>query len=1720
MKTTQFRWLAATLLFVAAMAMPSTAWAQEVTYTNGFGSDGSYQPATLTTDKYDINGDGTKDEVYEIENAGQLYWFAALVNGTDGLTQNKGANAVLTADITVNTGVLNADGTLASDVSGFKAWTPIGKSSIYTYSGTFDGQNHTVSGLYFNNNLQDYVGFFGYVVGSNSKISNVGVADSYFNGKEDVGGVCGFGNHNTISNCYNTGAVSGNSSVGGVCGYKYYGTISNCYNTGAVSGTESSVGGVCGYSNSGTITNCYFDSTVYGGNAVGTNTGTVSSNVPGKTSEQFKSGEVCYLLNNCKTDGTQAWYQDLTPETGDKSPVLKSNGNNTVYAGKPCMRQFSNTESELASVEHSLDEHGFCTVCGGYQPATDSNSDGVYEISNAGQLYWFAALVNGTLLDGTAQNLSANAVLTADITVNTGVLDANGTLASDVSGFKVWTPIGDYYNKYTGTFDGQSHTVSGLYFNDSQTDYVGLFGNNKSTIKNVGVADSYFNGKNYVGGVCGYKEYGTISNCYNTGAVSGSFNNIGGVCGYNNGTVANCYNTGAVSGSNSSVGGVCGNNYGGVKNCYNTGAVIGARYYIGGVCGRLYGNIENCYSIGTVGGSSDESVGALCGYNDHRTISNCYFDSSKCNKNAVGKNDGTATNTEGKTAEQFASGEVCYLLNNCKTDGTQAWYQDLTPETGDKSPVLKSNGNNTVYAGKPCMSQFSNTELASVDHTFDDHGFCTKCGGYKPADKNSDGVYEISNAGQLYWFAALVNGTLTDGTAQKSSAKAILVNDITVNTGVLNADGTLASDVSGFKVWTPIGNDYNKYIGIFDGQHHTVSGLYFNDSETKYVGLFGEVGQNGKVSNVGVVDSYFMGSDYIGGVCGYNYYATISNSYNTGAVSGGSKSVGGVCGSIFFGTISNCYNTGAVSGTESSVGGVCGHNSSGAISNCYNIGVVSGGSSSNSVGGVCGNCSGGNISHCYLDSTKCDKNAVGINDGVLLKIEGKSSEDFASGKVCYLLNKGMTDGTQAWYQDLTPETGDKHPVLKSNGNDTVYASQPCNIKFSNTELEPIEHNFDEHGFCTVCGAYQPATDSDSDGVYEIGNVGQLYWFAALVNGTLTDGTAQNLSANAVLTANITVNTGVLNADGTLASNVSGFKVWTPIGNYYHKYIGKFDGQHHTVSGLYFNDSRTKYIGIFGYVGENGKVSNVGVVDSYFNGNNYIGGVCGYNYGAAENCYSVSTISGTNYVGGVCGVNYGAISNCYSIGAVSGDTYSNVGGVCGYNSSGAISNCYSIGAVSGGNNSKVGGVCGYTKNGTIANCYFDNIVYNGNAVGNNEGATVSENVLGKTSKQFASGEVAYLLSQGSTVTDGENTTYYSGSVWGQQLGTDDYPVLGGLPVYYRDEVYTNTYGILIVGTNTITTSNEPPIWYEFTPEADGNYRFSSKTILGSICVNTEMTINNMQSMSYSPSYELSAKTTYYVYLYCAPGEYDLTIEKLNSTLKTGDNEIIVSTTGKLWYEFTPTETGSYQFSSTDLEGGSMYVVKDKNTTDDSRYITDDPVYELTADNIYYVAVSYAPGTYSLTIKKLDTTLEVGTNEFEVSAPRVWYEFTPTETGSYQFSSTQLTAGNLYVNTTKTESDYTDITTSPTYDLEAATTYYVAVNYAPGSYDLTITRLNNTPTAIETVTAPQIYAVDGRIVCDGEFRIYDLLGRDVTRLNGSLCGVYVVKTANAAVKVVVR
>ena len=358
------------------------------------------------------------------------------------------------------------------------------------------------------------------------------------------------------------------------------------------------------------------------------------------------------------------------------------------------------------------------------------------------------------------------------------------------------------------------------------------------------------------------------------------------------------------------------------------------------------------------------------------------------------------------------------------------------------------------------------------------------------------------------------------------------------------------------------------------------------------------------------------------------------------------------------------------------------------------------------------------------------------------------------------------------------------------------ACKDCPIGYVTKETE--SHSIGENGFCACNEVYQPAeltTDKydingngSKDEVYEISNAGQLYWFAGLVNGTLS-GVTQNTSANAILTANITVNENLLDslqydAEGNV-SNGSDFISWTPIadwmGNRTTQYSGTFDGNNKTVSGLYFNGDST-CIGLFGSSESDGNIKNVGVVDSYFKGNDSVGGVCGNNAGTITNCYNagnLTAIESSADIGGICGYNNGGtIANCYNTGTVTATgSIASVGGVCGC-SIAPISNCYNTGTVTAtSSGADISDICGCYF-GPVTNCYYL--------------ADTEDENGGKTAAQFASGEVAYLLSQGCSTGEGDNTVTYDGSIWGQTIGTDTYPTLGGAKVY-KNATYNGCEG---------------------------------------------------------------------------------------------------------------------------------------------------------------------------------------------------------------------------------------------------------------------------------------------------------------------------------------
>ena len=1110
---------------------------------------------------------------------------------------------------------------------------------------------------------------------------------------------------------------------------------------------------------------------------------------------------------------------------------------------------------------------------------TEPQKDGDwYLINSEEKLRWFANEVNN-------HRTTINARLTDNIIVNDKVFDDDGNL---ISGIKTWTPIGTETNPFTGKFDGCDFTIHGLYINDSTKNYVGLFGyvGENGTVKDVTLKDSYVSGNECVGGICGWNKGGTIQGCHNTGTVSGAQSvggvcgenrnsgiiqkcdnagtvsgtgeSIGGVCGVNAAnlnstpTIQECYNTGKVSSTWFRVGGVCGNNNGGtVKKSYNTGTVSGEDT-VGGVCGEnnYSGTVNGCYTTGAVTGATN--FGGVCGYNQNSdTMINCYY-LAGTSANAVGRgNEGT--NCVSKTELQFQNGDVAFQLQKDLGGTTQVWGQRIGM---DKTPVLSGDSSYKVYQTKPdspCKGYSNQPDQTFTEHAYDDKTrICSRCGESKPLEA-VNGYYEIYNQDQLRWFADKVN-------KRGSRINARLMNDITM-------DST---------EWTPIGTDTIAFTGTFDGQGYTISKLTCTDTNKYHVGLVGYA-IDATIRNVTVQGATLNGRDYIGSVCGYLSGGTITNCHAVETVIGktgreaqskycggivgyiigntnvtgctnsdtvsvsGYNFLGGIVGQANHATVQRCFNSGAVTGIRSPIGGIVGQAITTTVQDCGNTGAVTRADSSGDCGGIAGSTnSTSSIKNCYnaYSTITYPICAFSSSDTTLLNCyyladnpgtdpSAKTEAQFNSGEVAYLLQNGeRTDTTTTvWGQTLTGGSQQAFPVL--NG-DKVYQTTPCTAGYSNTAQQTLDHSYTTGGVCSRCGEWQEAKQA-ADGYYEIHNQGQLRWFADQVNNN------GRTNINARLMNDITINSKVLDDKGELISDTGNLKSWTPIGKNGNSFKGEFDGNSHTIRGLYFNDTNKGDVGLFGFVGAGGTVKNVTLADSYVSGSWYVGGICGQNYGGTvegcrntgrvygtrqfvggvcghnegtlqkscntgivygyqnvggvcgynkgtlQECYNTDTVEGTMCVGGVCGLNGNGhtLEKSYNTGTVTGTE--NVGGVCGQNAESTLQECYNIGTVSG--TTKVGGVCGLNYSGTVRNCYYLDT-----------SAATADSGTSKTAAEFKSGEVAYLLQK--AINDAATEGTPAEQVWGQKIGEDDYPKLGGDKVYQTTPCtagYSNTDG---------------------------------------------------------------------------------------------------------------------------------------------------------------------------------------------------------------------------------------------------------------------------------------------------------------------------------------
>ena len=243
-----------------------------------------------------------------------------------------------------------------------------------------------------------------------------------------------------------------------------------------------------------------------------------------------------------------------------------------------------------------------------------------------------SALYTAQKLDGTTANTINDYMLVKDVydlqNINSNLggkymlgdnINAKATaqwnsyIDGSITKYYGFTPLGKESSQFGGVFDGLGYTIDGLTIDRGSETYVGLFGYNNGTIRNVGLINGSVTGESNVGGIVGSNE-GTVSYSYNTGSVSGNMN-VGGIVGYNDRTVSYSHNTGSVSGD-MNVGGVIGNNGSKVSYSYNAGGSVNGQTNVGGVIGNNnYGDLNDVYNTGTVTGSGD-CVGGVLGHDD------------------------------------------------------------------------------------------------------------------------------------------------------------------------------------------------------------------------------------------------------------------------------------------------------------------------------------------------------------------------------------------------------------------------------------------------------------------------------------------------------------------------------------------------------------------------------------------------------------------------------------------------------------------------------------------------------------------------------------------------------------------------------------------------------------------------------------------------------------------------------------------------------------------------------------------------------------------------------------------------------------------------------------------------------------------------------------------------------------------------------------------------
>lgn len=526
------------------------------------------------------------------------------------------------------------------------------------------------------------------------------------------------------------------------------------------------------------------------------------------------------------------------------------------------------------------------------------DADGTYLIGSPDELMWFNQ--NAQMTD--------SARLTADICINEDV-------KADTASLYKWTPISNYDKRYTGSFDGAGHTVSGLYIaTTSGTKCTAMFGyaDKGSMISNLTLADSIITGTaQYTGGIAG--DAYDMQNCHVLKSVTVTGTQyVGGVAGYVDHSISECSNAATVTASSSKVGGITGHMFGETMlKCYNTGSVTGASS-VGGLTGSIYNNgtVDSCYNTGAVKATSTKGIaGGLLGSFRYGTLRNSYTATAPTAQNA-GSVAGRLENAFSRTVENVyvldhgldIVGVSATIPSTWKVTAlSDAALQALTAEElGEnfKPDTKNQNGGYPILKWQdPAAAEPEDPDRPESDPNGWD-------GKETSIPTQTDGVYQIGTAAKLKWFA--------DAVKTDNAIKGVLTADIDLN----------------HRDWTPV--DAN-FAGELNGAGHSITNLYCKN-EMGAAALFAANG--GTIQNL-TVSGKIIGSNESAILASVNT-GTIKSCTTEGTLRGGSGTAGIAAKNS--GTISSSLNRAAVSGTAR-VAGVTAENS-GTVRGSANGGLI------------------------------------------------------------------------------------------------------------------------------------------------------------------------------------------------------------------------------------------------------------------------------------------------------------------------------------------------------------------------------------------------------------------------------------------------------------------------------------------------------------------------------------------------------------------------------------------------------------------------------------------------------------------------------------------------------------------------------------------------------------------------------------------------------------